>query len=107
MRAGKLDKTITIERLGTTVNDYGTVSEGWSLLHTVKAQLLQSSASEFPASSGTNSETVSVFRIRHLDGIGLADRIVHDGAVYDLKEVKELGRRSGLELRCIAHGTGA
>lgn len=45
-----------------------------------------------------------IFRIRWLDGITNADRIVYGGVNHNLKEVKEIGRRKGLELRCVAAG---
>lgn len=104
MRAGKLDKSITIERFATTVDDFGTETEAWTPVATVRAQLIQASTEEAIRAFGTNSESVSVFRIRHHDGIVLADRVVYAGQAYDLKEVKELGRREGLELRCVMAG---
>lgn len=104
MRAGKLTKTIVIERTATTVDDYGTPSEGWTIIATVRAQVLQQTTQEFLAAPGTTAETATVFRIRHRDGIETADRITHDGKAFDVKEIKELGRREGLDLRCIAAG---
>ncbi len=104
MRAGKLDKTITIERLGLTVNDYGTETEGWTEVATVRAQLVQSTTEEFMRASGSAGETAVVFRIRHRDGLKVADRITMQGQPYDVKEIKELGRREGLDLRCVAVG---
>jgi len=53
---------------------------------------------------GESSEAAIVFRIRHMDGITLADRVSYDGRAFDLKEVKELGRRHGLDLRATAQG---
>ncbi|WP_353641964.1 phage head closure protein [Mesorhizobium sp. WSM2239] len=104
MRAGKLDRIITIERATTTVDDYGTPAEGWAILATIRAQLIQGTAEEFIRSFGTATESAVIFRIRYLDGITLADRVTHAGRTFDLKEVKELGRREGLELRCLATG---
>lgn len=102
MRAGKLDKTIQIQRSATTVDDYGTPSEGWATVATVRAQLIQSTTEEFLRSFGTTSEAAVIFRIRHMTGFNPTDRVLFDGTAYDLKEVKELGRREGLDLRCIA-----
>jgi SPP1 family predicted phage head-tail adaptor len=102
MRAGKLDKTITIQRRGEIVDDYGTVSEGWTDLATIKAQVIQSSTEEFLKSFGTTGETAIIFRIRWKEGFRLSDRIVYAGENYDLKEIKELGRRDGMDLRCTA-----
>lgn len=105
MRAGKLDKTISIERLGRTVDDYGTEVESWTPVAVVRAQLVQQSTEEFMRGAGSMAETAVVFRIRHRDGIAPADRITHTGTAYDIKEVKELGRREGLDLRCVLAGT--
>jgi len=104
MRAGKLDKTITIERAATTVDDYGTPAEGWTTVATVRAQLIQSTTEEFMSAGGANSETATIFRIRHMDGLTLADRVTYNARAFDLKEIKELGRREGLDLRCVAAG---
>lgn len=104
MRAGKLDRVITIERVASTVDDYGTPVEGWSTVATVRAQLVQSTLSEFMAAGGASSETSTVFRVRYLDGLTLADRVKDGPAVFDVKEIKELGRRKWLELRCTATG---
>lgn len=104
MRAGKLDRNITIERVGTTVDDYGTPSEGWTPVATVRAQRLQSSTEEFLRTFGSSEEAAVVFRIRHMDGLKTADRVTDRGQQFDIKEIKELGRREGLELRCIAKG---
>lgn len=104
MRGGKLDKIIVIERVTTTVDEYGTPVEGWATVATVRAQRIQSTTEEFMRGWGASSEAAMIFRIRHMDGITLADRIRHDARVFDLKEIKELGRREGLELRCVAHG---
>lgn len=100
MRAGKLDKAITIQRFTSTVDAYGTVTENWTDLAPVKAQVIQSSTEEFMRAWGTSSEPVIVFRIRYREDITLADRIQHGDQHFDIKEIKDLGRRVGLELRC-------
>ena len=104
MRAGKLDKTIVIERRGETVNEYGTVAEGWAPVATVRAQVIQQSTDEFLKGAGTTGQTAIVFRVRHRDDLMLEDRVTYQGQVFDMKEIKELGRRDGLDLRCIAGG---
>ncbi|MEO9340466.1 phage head closure protein [Mesorhizobium sp. SB112] len=104
MRAGKLDKTITIDRFTSTVDDYGTVIEDWTTVATVRAQIIQASTEEFMRSFGVSTETAVVFRIRNIDGLTTADRVIYGGRQHDIKEVKELGRREGLDLRCVAQG---
>jgi len=104
MRAGKLDKTITIQRFTSTVDEYGTPVETWADLATVRAQIIQATTEEFIKGWGASTEAATVFRIRHMDGITPADRVTYQGRAYDLKEIKEFGRREGLDLRCVAHG---
>jgi len=101
MRAGSLDRTITIQRATVTVQDDGTPAHSWAPLATVRAQLIQAATDEFIRDFGASSEATYVFRIRWLDGIKLADRVSYAGRIFDIKEIKELGRREGLELRCL------
>jgi SPP1 family predicted phage head-tail adaptor len=104
MRAGLLTKTIDLQRATVAVDQYGTPANTWATFATVRAQLLQATTEEFMRTFGASTEAAVVFRIRFLDGITLADRVSYQGRAYDLKEVKELGRREGLDLRCLATG---
>lgn len=104
MRAGKLDRSITIQRFTSTVEEYGTPSQSWTDVATMRAQIVQASTEEFIRAFGASDETVIVFRLRWLAGVLLADRISYEGKLFNLKEIKEIGRRKGLELRCVASG---
>lgn len=100
MRAGKLDQQIAIQRFTNTVDDYGTPVETWTTLATVRAQIIQQSTEEFIRNFGASDETVTVFRVRWIDEITTADRVLFDGDSHNIKETKQIGRRAGLELRC-------
>ena len=100
MRAGKLDRVITVQRSTNTVNDDGAPVDVWADVATVRAQLVQSSTDEYIAGRGAADKAVVIFRIRWLDGITNADRVSYIGTIMNLKEIKEIGRRKGLELRC-------
>ncbi len=101
MRAGKLDKVITIEAYATgTPDELGVSTPGWSEWATVRADLLQSSTEEYLRGYGEGAETTVIFRTRWLDGVTTAHRVTYAGAFYNIKETKEIGRRVGLELRC-------
>jgi SPP1 family predicted phage head-tail adaptor len=101
MRAGKLDRTITIERYTETLDEYGNPGgQSWSTLATLRAQIIEASTEEFQRAYGASSETAIIFRVRFMDGVTLADRVSYDGKAHNLVEVKEIGRRRGLELRC-------
>lgn len=104
MRAGKLDRVITIQRSTYEVDEYGTPVFAWTDLATLRAQIVQASTEEFIRGWGVSDETVIIFRTRFLDGVILADRIVYEGENHNIKEIKEIGRRRGLEMRCVRTG---
>ncbi|AKI01433.1 phage head-tail adaptor, putative, SPP1 family [Hoeflea sp. IMCC20628] len=102
MRAGKLDRTITIERLAETISQTGAVSSAWTNIATVRAEIVTQSATEFLNGFGEAEDGSIVFRIRHLSNISTADRVIYDATAYNVKEISEIGRRRGLELRTVA-----
>jgi len=99
MHAGKLTSTIAIQRETETVNDFGTVSKAWANVASIRAEIVQQSASEFLTGYGEAEDGTIIFRIRYRPGITTADRVIYAGRIYDLKEIKEIGRQRGLELR--------
>jgi len=102
MRAGKLDRSIDLERLTETVQPSGAVVTTWAKIATVRAEIVQQSATEFLTGFGEAENGTVVFRVRYVPDLTTADRVAYAGAIYDLKEIKEIGRRRGLELRAVA-----
>ncbi len=101
MRAGSLDRTITIQSIATTAaDDAGTPSEEWVTVATVRAQIIEASTDEYFRAYGEGSNTAVAFRIRYLEGITTDHRVVYEGRVLNVRQLRELGRRRGLELRC-------
>ncbi len=100
MRAGKLDRTISIQRQTETVAASGAVASAWTNLATVRAEVVQASAVEFIRAFGEAEETAVIFRVRYIAGVTTADRVSFGGAAFNIAETKEIGRRRGLELRC-------
>ncbi len=100
MRAGKLDREILIESY-TSVQDPGTGEEipTWVPLATMRAEVIQSGADEFFQAGGIEGVVLSVFRTRYVAGVTVQSRVTFEGRIFNLIEVKELGRRRGLELR--------
>lgn len=102
MKAGRLDRRITIEtEYYETVDRNGTVKRTfWTPGTTIPAELVQQSTDEFMRSYGEESESVIVFRIRWRPGVKMTDRVCYEGRVFNIVELKEIGRRVGLEIRC-------
>lgn len=91
---------ITVERSATTLNDYGTASRAWTEVATLRAEIVSRTTEEFLRAQGAVDETAIVFRTRWIAGVTNADRVSFDGKAYNIREVTEIGRRKGLELRC-------
>ncbi|WP_249225608.1 phage head closure protein [Tardiphaga alba] len=102
-----MDATIVVQRVATTRNAAGTPVETWSDLVTLRAQVIQSSTEEFIRGAGAQDLTATVFRTWFYPGISNADRIVCAGETYDVKEIKELGRRQGMDIRAVSVSTEA
>lgn len=101
MRAGILDREIVIQAWQAGEPDeFGTVEDIWAPFATVRAQLVQATTDEFLAAYGETDKTVVIFRVRWLDGLTTEHRVVYAGKPLNIREIKEIGRRKGMELRC-------
>lgn len=105
MKAGKLDRRITIERRSEAIDDYGAITETWTPLRTIFAEKVESRSTDFFRNQGEATDRSAVFRVRWTDDLTTADRVSYDGDQFDILEITEIGRRVGLELRCKARNT--
>ncbi|WP_145111377.1 phage head closure protein [Cereibacter sediminicola] len=104
MQAGKLSRVIEIHGATFAVDDFGSPLPTWTRKATLRAEIVTAEASEFIRGWGVSEETAIVFRTRFLDGITMSDRVSFDGQHFNIKGVAPIGRRRGLELRCVATG---
>jgi SPP1 family predicted phage head-tail adaptor len=105
VRAGKLDREITIERcLETATDDYGVPQTEWALLKTLRAEIADAATDDVLRNFGTATEAAITFRTRYVSGITTADRVGYAGQHYEITGLKEIGRRRGLEIRAVAKG---
>lgn len=106
MRAGDMDRRITISQLGEIIDydPFGSPIYAPPTEHEVWAHVSQQSGREFFAAGGIQSERKVVFRLRWIDGIRVVDTVHYGGRAHNIQEVRELGRREGLELHTVATG---
>lgn len=98
MRAGRLDRRITIEQLVETRTATGAVKESWTFFSKVWAQVTPMSASERFLSDSKRSVRVNKFKIRYLKDLQNTMRIQYEGLVYKIIGIAELGRFEGYEI---------
>ncbi|ATU92008.1 head-tail adaptor protein [Phyllobacterium zundukense] len=101
-RPGNFDRVIILERLTKVVQPSGSVKEQWQPLATVRAALIQKSATELLTGFGEEESGTTLFHMHYFAGLTTADRVSYSGTPYDLKEITEIGRRRGLILKATA-----
>jgi len=116
MRAGRLDRMITIQRGGSSVGDDGHPVDSWSILGTLRrpASMVPIRGEErFSAPQFVAREQVE-FRVQYaavIADLTPLDRIIYPAfeadspltdpetrRVYDIMAVHEIGRREGLQI---------
>jgi len=104
IRAGKLDRQVTILRQTADDDDYGEPLDAWSPLYTVAASKFEPRAVEAADGDEARVATVDIrVRIRHrADAPTAKDRMTMDGREYDITGVREIQRRKGFEIDGIA-----
>ncbi|WIJ24228.1 phage head closure protein [Devosia sp. RR2S18] len=102
MRAGKLDRTIILQRRTEHISPAGTVTSTWTDFAVLRAELVSNGITEGGQPYGEADTAALVFRIRYYHGLTTKDRLIYRGNPYDLTGIVELGRNRALELRCEA-----
>ncbi len=99
MRAGQLDRLITIEQPTETTDDYGAPTVVWMPFAQVWANVRYDNGTEYFASGQMNTRIDAVFKIRYLSGITTKMRVSYDGEYFDILEKRPLGRNEGFDLK--------
>src|SRR3990167_3408117 len=98
MRAGNLDRRITVQTKTLTANSYGERVASWADTFTTWANVFEIAGKEkFEASQLVDKADIR-FSIRYRTGVNEEQRIVYDSNYYDIYSVTELGRQDGLEI---------
>lgn len=98
MRAGDLDRRVTIQQRTDTQDSYGEPIAAWADLAEVWAQVTPVRGVERLTAEQLTSDVTTRFRIRYRAGITEQMRLSYEGRVYQIHAVLELGRREGLDL---------
>lgn len=102
MRAGELDRRITLQRYSLTVDADNAPLEVWtSDAAPVWASWRRASARETLAGAEVNAAATDVFEIRYSSDVAdlnPKDRLAYQGAGYDIHSVQEIDRREGLRI---------
>jgi head-tail adaptor len=109
-RAGKLDRTISIESVSETIDTYGTPVDVWTVVGTYRAELVVeahgSVTSQTVKEDGSvdSIESIFTFRTRWINGLTVADRLQYNSEEFDIIGLIEIPRRRGWEIKARHRG---
>ena len=98
--AGKMDRRITIERESGDQSGWGETT--WTPVATVWAEKKHAQEDIQNTAAGKMHFEITTFRTRWFDDVTVADRIALGSEVYEIRGIRELGRRQGLEFKAKA-----
>jgi SPP1 family predicted phage head-tail adaptor len=103
MRAGRLDRRLTIQRWVASGQDaHGQETGTWEVERIVWAERRFIGGAERLTISQTVAGQTEIFRVRGNVDVTAADRVAMDGVAFDVQSVAELGRGAGLEITAVA-----
>ena len=99
MRAGELDRLITVRTNIPAVDSYGEPIENWSTLGIIWAKIQPTQEVEKFVGEQTAAFEFMDFTIRFGEIFrDYKNSIVWDGKTFDIVSIKEIGRREGLKI---------
>ena len=109
MRAGKLDRRLTIRRfMETGRNEFNEPILEWADIATVWAQQRPERGSERFAAAQVAGSSVMTFHIRYRPDVTTKDRLGYKGREYEIiAPPREIGRRVVTEIDAIARADAA
>jgi SPP1 family predicted phage head-tail adaptor len=103
MRAGKMDRRVSLQRWTETGRDSqnGPIYT-WVEIAEVWAQQRPVRGGERLAAQQQTGDKMMGFHIRYRSDLSVKDRVVMDGVAYQIQDLRELGRRVVTEIDAVA-----
>lgn len=98
-----MDRQVAILRPVNAINEFNEPETTWQLVDMVWAAKIPQRGSERFAAAQVAGHMVTTFKIRWRDDLSPLDRLEYQGRQWDIYDVRELGRRDGLEIDAVAY----
>ena len=96
MRAGELDRRITVQSATTTTNAVGQDVKTWTDYKTIWAKVKEENPSERIRANRVDARMTYVITTRYRTDLTTDMRIVYGGNALDIHGIQEIGRKEGL-----------
>ena len=102
MRAGRLDRRVTIERKSVTRDDYGAEIITWTTFAEVWAEVREINSVEKVIDQLRTMSRLTMVTIRWLPGVttDMRIRVNQDGRILAITSLAEIGRKAGWTMAC-------
>lgn len=107
LRAGELDRPITIEHKGVQRNSIGEEIETWGTWARCFAKFEPQGGGESIESTQRTAAQTAKFTIRYRAGVTPQMRIQHDGRPWDIVDVASPDRRVSLVISAVCREVGS
>lgn len=87
MKAGTLDKRITIQQKTLVPDGWGDSTAVWATFATVWANIRHMNGKEFIAAGAEAAQSTASIRIRKLAGVTTSMRVLHGADIYNINAV--------------------
>ena len=94
MRAGQLRHRVTIQSRSTTPDTYGQPALTWTDWQDVSASIAPLAGREAITADAVQSSITHRIRLRYLEGLTVAHRIVFGSRIFDIQSVADISERN-------------
>lgn len=103
MRAGKMDRRISLQRWTETGRDaLNAPIYGWVEIAEVWAQQRPTRGGERMAAQQQTGTKLIGFHMRYRNDISVKDRVLYEGQAFEIQDIREIGRRVVTEIDAAA-----
>lgn len=92
--AQELNHRLAFQRKEEVQDENGDITTEWVEVASAFARVDPMLGREYLASKATQSEEVTKFTMRYLTDVTTADRLVHDGAAWNMQSIINVGGRN-------------
>lgn len=98
-----MDRLVALQSQAQTVAANGERTGAWTTYATVWAEERELPSGEVVVSGTEQAQKTMIFFVRFRTDITERHRVSYGGSDFDIENIREIGRREGLELRCRRH----
>lgn len=98
-----MDRQAELQSKAATASTNGERAGAWTTYETVWATVRETPAREIIAGNTEQAQKTLILFIYYHSSVTERHRVLFEGDAYDIENIREIGYREGMELRCVRH----